>query len=246
MGVLQGIRYNLRGLRLGLRTPALLALGLIRLAVVLAITAAAVWFALRYAEDVLTVVFARPTSPWLTWLWHLALWVVTVVLVGTSTIVAYLAAQVLFSIVIMDAMSRVTEKMLTGQVRAPVHSSVLSRFGHLVTQELPRAVIPVLLAVLITILGWTTPLAPVTTALFSAATAIFLAWDSTDLTPARRMESFRQRLGFLKSRWTFHLGFGLLFLIPVANIVFLAFAPVGGTLYYIETQNERQRAGKLR
>jgi uncharacterized protein involved in cysteine biosynthesis len=36
----------------------------------------------------------------------------------------------------------------------------------------------------------------------------------------------------------FHLGFGILFLIPFLNMVFLSFAPVGATLYYLDNQDE--------
>jgi CysZ protein len=84
------------------------------------------------------------------------------------------------------------------------------------------------------VLGWLTPLSPVTTIISALAAGVFLAWDNTDLIPARRLESFGGRFKFLVKNLGFHLGFGLWFLIPVLNIVFLSFAPVGATLYYIE------------
>jgi CysZ protein len=83
-------------------------------------------------------------------------------------------------------------------------------------------------------LGWLTPLGPIVTILSSMAAAIFLAWDNTDLIPARRMAPFKERFRLLMSTLPFHLGFGLLFLIPLLNILFLSFAPVGATLYYID------------
>jgi CysZ protein len=95
-------------------------------------------------------------------------------------------------------------------------------------------VIPVLIALILMILGWLTPLAPVLTIISSLAAAIFLAWDNTDLIPARRIEPFGSRFKFLLKNLSFHLGFGLWFLIPGLNIIFLSFAPVGATLYYIE------------
>jgi CysZ protein len=49
---------------------------------------------------------------------------------------------------------------------------------------------------------------------------------------------FGERFRILKRNLSFHLGFGLPFLIPLLNIVFLAFAPVGATLYYIDKANE--------
>ncbi|MBU0987766.1 MAG: hypothetical protein KKH68_11000, partial [Proteobacteria bacterium] len=105
---------------------------------------------------------------------------------------------------------------------------------YLLRQEIPRAFIPILIALALMILGWLTPLAPVLTVVSALVTVIFLAWDNTDLIPARRLEPFGSRFKFLFKNLYFHLGFGLWFLIPVLNIIFLSFAPVGATLYYIE------------
>jgi CysZ protein len=91
-----------------------------------------------------------------------------------------------------------------------------------------------MIALVLMVLGWSTPLSPVTTIVSALAAEIFLAWDNTDLIPARRLEPFGGRFKFLVKNLGFHLGFGLWFLIPVLNIVFLSFAPVGATLYYIE------------
>jgi len=49
---------------------------------------------------------------------------------------------------------------------------------------------------------------------------------------------FGERFRMLRRTLPFHLGFGLLFLIPFLNILFLSFAPVGATLYYID-QNHK-------
>jgi CysZ protein len=52
---------------------------------------------------------------------------------------------------------------------------------------------------------------------------------------------FRKRLRFLAKTVLFHLGFGLPFLIPGVNLVFLSFAPVGGTLYFLDKQREVEK-----
>ena len=101
-------------------------------------------------------------------------------------------------------------------------------------QEIPRTTAPVLLSLVLIGLGWLTPLGPIVTILSSMAAVIFLAWDNTDLIPARRMAPFKECFRLLMSTLPFHLGFGLLFLIPLLNILFLSFAPVGATLYYID------------
>jgi len=84
--------------------------------------------------------------------------------------------------------------------------------------------------------GLLTPLGPIIMILSSVTATVFLAWDNTDLIPARHMYPFKTRIGFLKKSIMFHIGFGLLFLIPGLNIIFLSFAPVGATLYYIDKQ----------
>jgi CysZ protein len=110
----------------------------------------------------------------------------------------------------------------------------LRRFFYLIKQEIPRTIVPVFLSLLIMGLGWLTPLGPIFTVLSSLIAAIFLAWDNTDLVPARRLHPFKTRFKFFYKNLPLHLGFGLLFLIPIASIIFLSFSPVGAALYYIE------------
>jgi len=237
MGLLQGLSYNLRGLSLGLKTPKLLLLGLIRFAAVIFITVLAVGFIVAYHLQLVDLVWSKPASLWLVWLWHLVAWLLVLLLAGVAAIVAYLTAQILFSVLIMDYMSRITEKLVSGRVQAPAHVNVIRQFGYLIGQEIPRAVIPVLLTLALMVLAWATPLGPFVTIFLAITAAAFLAWDATDLTPARRMVPFKKRVLFFRQTLLFHLGFGLLFLIPFLNILFLAYAPVGATLYYVETRN---------
>ena len=131
-------------------------------------------------------------------------------------------------------MSRITEKSLTGTVQVPNHIAIWRQLLFLIKQEIPRATAPVLLAMLLIIVGWLTPLGPAVTVVSSAIAIIFLAWDNTDLIPARQLMPFGERFRYLRRTLPFHLGFGLLFLIPFLNILFLSFAPVGATLYYID------------
>ena len=74
---------------------------------------------------------------------------------------------------------------------------------------------------LLVVLGWLTPLGPLLTVLSSFVAITFLAWDNTDLIPARQLMPFKYRFRFLLKTLPFHLGFGLWFLIPVLNILFL-------------------------
>lgn len=234
MAFINGISYQFRGLRLALRSPRLLALGLLRFAVIILFTLASAGIALIYHQEVVGLIWAKPQSVWVIWMWHVVSWLVALLLVGVSTIVSFLISQILFSVIIMDAMSRITEKMIATSVQASQPGPLLKQFFYLVRQEIPRNTLPVLLTLAIMVLGWTTPLGPIVTVLSSAAAIVFLAWDNTDLVPARRLEPFSKRIGFLSRNIGFHLGFGLVFLIPILNIVFLSYAPVGATLWYIE------------
>jgi CysZ protein len=229
-----GMSYNLRGFRLGLTTCKLLMLGLLRFALILVITIAAAVLIVSNYQEILSLMWRRPESVFIVWLWHLVSWLLAMLLTGISALIGYLVAQILFSAVIMDKMSQITERLHCGALASPVNMPVLPYFWYLIRQEIPRAVLPLAVSLAILVLGWFTPLGPVLTIISPLAAGIFLAWDNTDLVPARRFEPFRQRWRFLRHNIAFHLGFGLLFMIPVLNIVLLSFAPVGATLYYID------------
>jgi len=234
MNLFSGISYNLRGLKLGLKTPKLLALGLVRFVVVVGLTIVAAGLALVYHDDILLTIWARPESWYFVWIWYVTSWLLGLLLVGLATVVAYLLAQMLFAVIIMDMMSQITERRISGEVQTGAPMAALSYFVFLLRQEIPRAVLPVLISLLVMVVGWLTPLSPITTVFASLAVVVFLAWDNTDLVPARRHEPFGARFKFLFRYFAFHLGFGLWFLIPVLNILFLSYAPVGATLFYVE------------
>lgn len=237
MNLFDGLTYNYRGLKLGVKTPILLFWGLIRFVLIVAITVVAAALVLAHYREILSLIWTLPASPWIARLWHLVSWLVALMLVGLSAVLAFLISQILFSVVIMDVMSRITEKRLTGHEKEALQMPWFKYFFNLLRQEIPRAIIPVLIILVLIILGWLTPLAPVVTVISSLVAGIFLAWDNTDLIPARRLEPFGDRFKFLLKNLGFHLGFGLWFLIPGLNILFLSFAPVGAALFYVERVN---------
>ena len=239
MDFLSGILYQFRGLKLALRSPKLLLLGLSRLIALILLMVALTGLILYYHSAILNLLWSRPESVWLVWLWYLVSWMVTLLLIGFSGIFAYLIAQILFSVLIMDLMSRITESMIKGQVMESKRMPFFLLFFYLIRQEIPRAVLPVAALLVPTILGWLTPFGPVLTVISSALAVIFLAWDNTDLLPARRLEPFKERWNSLIGNILFHLGFGIPFLIPGLNVVFLSFAPVGATLYQMDKDDSR-------
>ena len=184
MDILNGITYNLRGLLLGIKTPKLLVLGLIRFAAVVIITILAASLILVYHEKILHLIWAKPASQWILWLWYVLSWLLSLFLVGLSAMFSYLVSQILFSVFIMDYMSRITERMIVGEEHEPEKVPVLRQLSYLVKQEIPRTILPVLVILLLMVLGWLTPLGPVLAILSSGILVIFLAWDNTDLVPA--------------------------------------------------------------
>jgi CysZ protein len=238
MDILRGIRFNLRGLLLGLRTPRLLMLGVLRFIVFLSIGVGAAVLFFAYHQDLLQAIWTKPESLWILWLWYVASWVLSLVLLALTSILGYFLCQILFCVVIMDQMSRITERIMTGEEKKYVSLSFPAQLVYLVKQETPRAIIPVMVTMVLMGIGWLTPLGPFLTFGGPMVAAMFLAWDNTDLLPARRLYSFHERFRMFRSRLLFHLGFGLPFLIPLVNVLLLSFAPVGATLYHIETERK--------
>ena len=234
MNLISGITYNYRGLKLGLKTPMLLFLGLVRFLVIVILTVVSAALILEYHNEIMSLLWGKPESNWIVWMWYVVSWLLVLLLMGLSAVVSFLIAQILFSVMIMDSMSRITEQRVSGGKKEAKHMSWFKYFFYLLRQEIPRAVIPVIITLTLMVLGWFTPLSPVTTIISALAAGVFLAWDNTDLIPARRQESFGDRFKFLIKNLGFHLGFGLWFLVPVLNILFLSFAPVGATLFYVE------------
>jgi len=238
MNLVSGIKYNLRGLGMGFKAPKLLMLGLIRFFTVILITIFAAGLILVYHQEILGFMWTKPENQWVTWLWYLLSWLLSAVLVGFSAVISFLVSQILFSVLIMDMMSRITEKKVTGNIQESRKIPWWQQFLFLIKQEIPRATIPVLLSLLLIIIGWLTPLGPIITILSSGIAVIFLAWDNTDLRPARQLVPFKERFRSLRVSLLFHLGFGIFFLIPVLNILFLSFAPVGATPYQLDKSNK--------
>ncbi len=234
MSLIQGIKYNIKGLLFALKSPKLLMLGLLRFSIVLLLTLGFIGMVIFWHDDILNLIWKMPEKGMLVYLWTLVSWMVLLGLGVISMLIAYLVSQLLFCVFIMDYMSRITENMVLNNKVDTDPESYMTLFVYLIKQEIPRAIIPIVISFIILALSLFTPLSPVIVVVSSIAAAVFLAWDNTDLIPARRMISFKERFDFLKRNIFFHIGFGLLFLIPWANILFLSFAPVGATLYFID------------
>jgi CysZ protein len=244
MGLYKGLRYNLQGLWFGLRNGKLLFWGLLRFAIVLIITLVSATFILAYHQEILDLIWTKPQSLWTVWLWHLLSWLLSLVLVGVSAVISYLISQIVFSALIMDHMSRITERAVTGSVKEPEKIPMWRLFIYLIKQEIPRTILPVLASLIVMVLSWFVALGPIMFFITSGIAIIFLSWDNTDIVPARRLVTFKNRFRLLLRAIPFHIGFGLPFLVPFLNILFLSFAPVGATRYYLERHDAGQSEGR--
>lgn len=242
MEIIRGLSYNLKGLRVGFTSGRLFFWGMVRFILVVLIALGLAGVVLAYRVELTELLWTKPASPWTAWLWHILVWIVSLLLAAVSAILSFLIGQILFSAFIMDHMSRITETRCTGGIVHGAGLPLWRTFLHLIRQEFPRMFFPLLLSLLLLVLGWVTPLGPVLAVASVLISILFLSWDNTDLVPARRLMSFKKRFQLLLSTIPFHIGFGLPFLIPGLNLLFLSFAPVGATLYYIDRYGDGRSA----
>ncbi len=236
---LEGIIYHIKGLSFAMKRSKLLFLGILRFFILIAFTIALSTIIISYHDKLMGIVWSKPESIWIVWIWHFVSWIMTMVLVGIATILSYLISQIFFSIFIMDYMSKITEQILTGKLEEPKKISFFRHIIYLIKQEIPRTILPVLILLFLLIIGWITPFGPIFAIISSALTIVFLAWDNTDLVPTRRFLPFKDRFFLMLRNLPFHIGFGLFFLVPIFNTVFFSFAPVGATIYYLDVLSKK-------
>jgi len=239
MDLLSGMLYNIRGFCFGIKSGKLLFWGTVRFLLIILIMLLLSGLIITYHQEIMKLIWEKPQNQWIVWLWHFLSILIFLFLMGLASIISYIMSQILFSAFIMDYMSRITEYKITGHIKEPTTISFGKRLVYLMKQEIPRAIIPVSLSVILFILGWFTVFGPIMVFFTSGIAIIFLAWDNTDLVPARRFIPFKARFLFLVKTLLFHIGFGIPFLIPGLNIFFLVFAPVGATLYHLDKHDEK-------
>lgn len=230
---LQGLMYNIKGLILGIKTWKLLLLGILRFIILIAFTIILATLAFKYHDRLTGLIWTKPKSMWVVWIWHFVSFITAVSLIGISTVFSYIISQIFFSVFIMDSMSKITEQIVTNHVEEP-RVPFLKKVLYLIKQEIPRTVLPVIISLILFIIGWITPFGPLIATISSIIVIVFLSWDNTDLVPARRILSFKERFHIMTKNLPFHIGFGLYFLIPFFNSIFFSFAPIGATMYYLE------------
>src|SRR5512136_90171 len=154
MGLLSGLLFNLRGLKLGITTGKLLFWGLVRFVLLVLIMAVLTGVILAYHQDLMRLLWPKPESRWLIWLWHLVSWLASLFLIGLSGIVSFIISQIFFSALVMDHMARITELRIAGTVTEPEKLSLWKSFTSILLQEIPRSVVPLTLSLLILVIGW--------------------------------------------------------------------------------------------
>jgi CysZ protein len=105
-------------------------------------------------------------------------------------------------------------------------------------QETPRAIIPLFLSTTLIVLGWLLPFGPIWVLFSSIFSCAFMAWDYTDLVPARRMMSFKERSRMFKKTFFTHVAFGLPLIIPILNVILFSIGPISGTILFLKMTKE--------
>ena len=68
MSLIKGISYNFRGLGMGVKTPKLLLLGIIRIVVVILLTIVAAMLIYYFLQSNINDIWQKPESNWIIWL----------------------------------------------------------------------------------------------------------------------------------------------------------------------------------
>ncbi len=139
---------------LSLRHPRLLWLGLLRFAVILVLTVLFSGLILLNHDAIMSRLWQMPASGFPVYLWHLASWLLSLLLAAFSVVIAYLTAQVCFNVFIMDYMSRITEKIVLGKEMSVSDRGWFKTAGYLIVQEIPRAVIPMIITLVVMTAGF--------------------------------------------------------------------------------------------
>ncbi len=239
MGIWYGFRCHWDAMALLKKERSLLLWGLSRFLLILGLTVVFTWLAVSYNHEIFGLIWQRPETGWARHLWTLLLWLFTLKLIILGTILAYIVSQGVFGALIADHMSQLTQRALGFETR-PSSMGGLKHMVFIVKQEIPRVFVPVLPSVSVMILGWMIPFGFVPVILSGLVTSAFLAWDYTDLVPARELWTFSQRWAFFKKNLLGHIVLGLPFLIPFLNIFLLSLGPVSGTIFFLRTIGREQ------
>lgn len=233
MNLLYGLKCHWEALKIMKAKKSLIFWGLLRFLIILFLFIVLSFIALSYNHLLLEYIWTKPSSLMMLILWKIALVLLTILLLFVAGGLSYLISQILFGVVIADHMSYITEHILSGKEPKGTPPFSFSYLLFLIKQEIPRGTLPLLVSSSFIILGWLLPLGFIWVMVSSLVSCAFLAWDYTDLVPARMLKPFKERFTLFKRTFWGHVIFGLPFMIPFINVLFFSIGPVSGTVFYM-------------
>lgn len=239
MHLLDGLICHWEALKLLKKRKTLIFWGGVRFIIILVLFVVFSLIAFAYNDPLLEYIWERPESIIMLVIWKITLILFTAVLLFIAAIFSYIISQILFGVLIADYMSYVTEYELTTKVSngAPLFS--FNYLFFLIRQEIPRGFLPLIISSGLMILGWLLPLGFAWVFISSLVSGALVAWDYTDLVPARMLMPFGERFSLFKKTFLGHVIFGLPFLVPFLNVIFFSIGPVAGTIFFLKTMHKR-------
>ena len=250
----RGTLYPLRGLAILRRHPGLSRYWLPPIALTFCALLASVFFAVRYHDDVVRLVWEAPLGDdWSTRVLSILHWLLRAValLVGAGLgMLACVAAANLIAAPFNDALSEVVEELETGRP-SPRFSlrRLLRDLGRTLRLELLKLSLYLCVLVPLWILSWLLPgPGQLLYVLFATAfSALYLAIDYLDWPASRRGMRVRERMALLGVRPLMTFGFGcavaVCLFVPLLNLLFMPLAVAGGTRLFLDLESYRaQRA----
>lgn len=246
----RGLIYPLRGLALLRRHPGLARYWVPPIVLTLCALIASVFFAFRYHDDVVQLIWQEPGgADWAARLLSILHWLLRglALLVGIGVaMVACIAAANLIAAPFNDALSEVVEQLETGRPSPPFSLARLGRdLARTLRLELLKLALYVAVIAPLWLLSWLLPgIGQLVYIVFASVfSALYLAIDYLDWPASRRGLRVRERISLLTVRPMMTFGFGcavtVCLFVPLLNLLFMPLAVAGGTRLYLDLERYR-------
>lgn len=241
----RGFSYLLKGWAFVLRHPSLIKHCVLPFLICLVVFAGvAGLFAYSY-DDLIGMIWARPTSSLARVLWYLF----NVLLILLAVLLAYGAffvVQAMIAAPFNDLLSEKVELIAFGNQPPPFSPRrAVGDMGRTVSHELKKISLYLGIMAPLLLLNWIIPVLGQAALLIGGffITTIFFSYDYLDLCMARRRWTFRQKWRALRRNGALSVGFGSALsaglLVPLLGLMCIPMAAVGGALLF----NDLERAG---
>ena len=242
-GLAGGFFVSLRGMKFILGNRRLLGLALIPITLNTLIFALAFYFGLSYFNDWLAGFLPNSVA----WYWNALVWIARTLLIlvfmGVLVFVFRPLAEILAS-PFNDALSARTEFLITGKTPGPSSlMDILKETYRTVLEELKKLVLLAAALVVVFLFSFVPVVGQIAFAPLLTVVAVYWAGLSyLDVTMARKGFRLKGKIALMKKNFLpvtgYSIGVFLGFLAPIFNLAFISAAVVGGTLLYLDLNQE--------